>query len=260
MLEPSLVYDAFTDIPRVFRRAMLREYLQYKTLQYIYRTKTSTGIVLMGGTALRIFYSSGRFSEDLDFDSGEVSRDSLKETAISVADEFRMEDLECTLSFGKGTAFSAKLKFTNILQRWELTGHDDEILMLRFDASPQFYRYRAEMKVLNRLDVITPVPVAPADLLLAQKLYSLINRGRMMGRDIFDASYLFGFAEPDTDYLLEKLQVSSRTEVAGLIMDRLDATGMSRMIEDVEPFLPDRDDLMRVRLFPQILANWADQQ
>jgi hypothetical protein len=35
---------------------------------------------------------------------------------------------------------------------------------------------------------------------------------------------------------------------------------MSRMVEDIEPFLPDRDDLMRVQLFPQILANWADQQ
>jgi hypothetical protein len=39
-------------------------------------------------------------------------------TEISVADGFRMEDLECTLSFGKGTVFSAKLKFTDILQRW----------------------------------------------------------------------------------------------------------------------------------------------
>ncbi len=239
---------------------MLREYLQYKTLQYIFRTKASTGIIFMGGTALRIFYSSSRFSEDLDFDSGEADREDLEEIAISAVSEFRREGLGCSLSFGKGKAFSAKLKFTDVLQRWELTGHGDEILTLKFDASPQHYLYRAEVRVLNRLDVVVPVPVAPAELLLAQKLFSLINRSRIMGRDIYDASYLFGFAEPDTDYLLGKLPVSSRTEVAGLIMDRLNATSMTKMSEDVESFVPDGNELLRVTLFPQILANWADQQ
>ena len=220
--------------------------------------RVSAGLVFLGGTALRIFFSSGRFSEDLDFDSGEICRADLEEIALRVIDEFGREGLACSLSFGKGKAFSAKLKFTDILQSRGLTNHRDEVLTLKLDAAPQHYNYRAEIRILNRLDVVVPVPVTPCDLLLSQKLYTIINRRRVMGRDIYDASYMFGLTRPDADYLSSKLNASSSGEVGALVLSRLEEIDIDYLAEDVSAFVADRNDLLLTRLFPQILRDWMD--
>lgn len=257
MLDRLIVYDAFPGIPDAFKRAMLREYLQYKTLQFIFRAKESSGLVFMGGTALRVFYGSSRFSEDFDFDSKNLSNDDLQRIVLTAVNEFRLEAVECNITFGSGSAFSAKLRFTDVLQQWELSRHRDEVLTLKFDASPQWYSYAPQVKVLNRLDVIVPVPAAPAELILAQKLYAILNRGRIMGRDLYDASHLFGITEPDMNYLEQKVQVSSRKKIEELIVNRLCERSIDDLTRDVEPFVPDRNDFLRVKLFPEILRSWA---
>lgn len=257
MLDRMIVYDAFPGIPDTFKRAMLREYLQYKTLQFIFRAKKSGGLVFMGGTALRVFYGSSRFSEDIDFDSKDISSDDLQGIAMTAVNEFKLEAVECDVTFTRGSAFSAKFRFTDALQKWELTRHNDEVLTLKFDASPQRYSYTPEVKVLNRLDVIVPVPVASAELILAQKLYAILNRRRIMGRDLYDASYLFGFTEPDMDYLEQKVHVSSRKKIEELVLKRLAEKSIEDLARDVEPFVPARNDLLRIKLFPEILRNWA---
>ena len=257
MLDRMIVYDAFPGIPETFKRAMLREYLQYKTLQFIFRAKESSGLVFMGGTALRIFYGSSRFSEDIDFDSKDISSDDLKRIAITVVNEFELEAVECNVTYSRGGTFSAKFRFTDALQGWELTRHRDEVLILKFDTSPQRYNYAPQVQILNRLDVIVPVPVASAELILAQKLYAILNRRRVMGRDLYDASYLFGFTEPDMNYLEQKVQVSSKKKIEELIVKRFGERSIDDLARDVEPFVPGRNDLLRVKFFPKILRNWA---
>lgn len=257
MLDRMIVYHAFPGIPDTFKRAMLREYLQYKTLQFIFRAKESSGLVFMGGTALRIFYGSSRFSENLDFDSKDISSDDLQKIVLTAVNEFKLEAVECNVTFSRGSKFSAKLRFTDALQQWELTRHRDKVLTLKFDALPQQYNYVPQVKVLNRLDVIVPVPVTSAELILAQKLYAILNRRRIMGRDIYDASYLFGFTEPDMDYLEKKVHVSSRKNIEELIIKRLDERSIDDLARDIEPFVPARNDLLRVKLFPVILRSWA---
>jgi len=257
MLDRLIVYDFFPGIPDTFKRAMLREYLQYKTLQFIFRAKKSTELVFMGGTTLRIFYGSNRFSEDLDFDSKNLSNDDLQGIAMTAGNEFRLEAVECNVTFNRKSPFSAKFKFTDALQKWELTRHKDEVLTLKFDASPQRFSYVPQVKVLNRLDVIVPIPTAPAELILAQKLYAILNRGRIMGRDLYDASYLFGFTEPNMNYLEQKAQISSRRKIEKLIVNRLGERSIGELVRDVEPFVPGENDLIGIKLFPEILRSWA---
>ena len=96
MLDRLIVYDAFPGIPDTFKRAMLREYLQYKTLQFIFRAKGSGGLVFMGGTALRVFYGSRSFSENIDFDSKDLSEDDLQRIALTAVNEFKLEAVDCS--------------------------------------------------------------------------------------------------------------------------------------------------------------------
>ncbi|MBI3985059.1 MAG: nucleotidyl transferase AbiEii/AbiGii toxin family protein, partial [Candidatus Levybacteria bacterium] len=47
-----------------------REYLQHLFLSYFYKQPQTEAIYFKGGTALRVIYQSPRFSEDLDFSTG----------------------------------------------------------------------------------------------------------------------------------------------------------------------------------------------
>ena len=260
MLEPELVYRNFTGIPESFRRSMLREYLQSKALGYIFNSNNSPGLVFIGGTALRFFYGTRRFSEDLDFDSGNLSLDELTLIAKKTVREFQLEGVECTLSVKAGIVFSATIRFTDILQKWNLTGHRDEVMRIKLDAVPQNYSFHPEMKVLNMLDVFAAVPVAPASLLLAQKLYAILNRKRVMGRDLYDGASLFGITDPDMNYLAEKLDLKTPGEIAEKVLGIISGTSIRKLTEDVEPFLPRKTDLIRVELFPEILADWVKRK
>lgn len=257
MLEPELVFNAYPDIPVSFRRAMLTEYLQCKALGYIFNSTSSTGLVFMGGTALRVFYGTRRFSEDLDFDCRSLTRNKLEMITDTVAGGFRMEGAQVDVSLRRKDAFSAVFRFTEILQKWDLTGHRDQVLKLKLDASPQYYSYDPVIRVLNRLDVTALVPVASDSLILAQKLHAILQRNRVMGRDLYDAAFLFGRTLPEMNYLEQKQGTSSAVEIADKVRTRIQSCSMTDLVHDVASFLPNRQETMKVELFPGILEEWA---
>src|SRR3990172_9175578 len=55
-------------LPQQKKRAIVREYIQVKVLDYLYRTDLFNSIYFVGGTSLRLLRGIDRFSEDLDFD------------------------------------------------------------------------------------------------------------------------------------------------------------------------------------------------
>src|SRR5690606_1319986 len=63
---------------------LLREYLQYRILQIIYRTEQSRQLVFIGGTCLRLVHGNQRFSEDLDFDNLGLNASQFEELAEEV--------------------------------------------------------------------------------------------------------------------------------------------------------------------------------
>ncbi|MDM7993074.1 MAG: nucleotidyl transferase AbiEii/AbiGii toxin family protein [Candidatus Fermentibacter sp.] len=260
MLEPEIVYRAFPGSGPSHRRAILREYLQLKALDFIFGRLSASGLVFTGGTCIHIFHGSDRFSEDLDFDNRGLTGDLYADLAGAVAREFRLEGVacECTVKAPRG-ASTATLRFGDILQAWKLTPHKDEILRLKLDAAPQEYDCPAEVEILNRLDVICGVPVLPAGLLLSNKLIAILERNRLMGRDLYDAAYLFGMTAPDLRYIEEKSGLSTPQEVAGCVMDRIGRTDMGILEEDVRPFVAFPGNLLRISAFPEILSRWASE-
>ncbi len=258
MLDPELVWSGYAGIPPGFRRAMLTEYLQYKTLGFIYGTGASSGLVFMGGTALRIFYGTRRFSEDLDFDTGRLSSGHVPEIARRIERGFLLEGVECHVTLRNTEKLSAVVRFQRILQAWGLTGHKDQVLKLKIDGEPQHYHYSPAIKVLNRLDVTATVSVAPDSLILAQKLHATLQRRRILGRDLYDAVFLFGRTSPDMAYLLSKQGTDDRGKIADSIISRLSRYSMRELAADVLPFLMDGRDIAKVELFPRVLRDWAD--
>ena len=64
-------------------------------------------------------------------------------------------------------AVAVTLRFPDMLQRWQLSGHRDQVLRIKLDMEPQNWEAPAERRMLARLDVLTPVLVKLGSLDLA---------------------------------------------------------------------------------------------
>jgi len=255
MLEPSVVYQAYHESAPVWRTSILREYLQLKTLQYIYGTTYGASLVFMGGTAIHLFTGSPRFSEDLDFDNRGVSASQFRTLAGDVARRFALEDVACDVVVKEHQEMTAVLRFTDMLRRWSLTGHRDSVLRIKVDTEAQNFDVAPERRILSRLDVFVPVLLTPAPVLLAQKFTALLHRPRTMGRDLYDISWLLGQAKPDYAYLEAKAGISDGAHLRQAVLDKLATLDIAALHTDVLPFLPSPAEADRITLFADLMRT-----
>jgi len=255
MLEPSVVYQAYHDSAPVWRTSILREYLQLKTLQYIYGTTHGASLVFMGGTAIHLFTGSPRFSEDFDFDNRGVSASGFRTLVGDVVRRFALEDVACDVVVKEHQGMTAVFRFTDMLQRWGLMGHRDSVLRIKVELQPQDFDVVPDRRILSRLDVFVPVLMTPAPVLLAEKFTALLRRPRTMGRDLYDISWLLGQTKPDYGYLEAKVGIPDAAHLRQAVLDKLATLDITALRTDVVPFLPSPGEADRITLFGEVMRT-----
>jgi predicted nucleotidyltransferase component of viral defense system len=73
---------------------MLKEYFQYKILDIIFSSKWAQKLSLIGGTNIRIIHGIERFSEDLDFDTFNLSREEFIDFTNEVIKRIQNDGIE----------------------------------------------------------------------------------------------------------------------------------------------------------------------
>ena len=68
MLDIRQIESFYPENQRIFKRNLLREYLQYKILGIMFSSRYAEKFTFIGGTALRILFQHSLFSEYIDFD------------------------------------------------------------------------------------------------------------------------------------------------------------------------------------------------
>lgn len=81
-----------------------REYFQHLFLSIFYQQAGMDKVYFKGGTALRLVYSSPRFSEDLDFDSPLADIGQIENAIIATLDEAQKDGVEVELDEAKETS------------------------------------------------------------------------------------------------------------------------------------------------------------
>jgi hypothetical protein len=109
-------------------------------------------------------------------------------------------------------------------------------ILVRIDSEAKEKLYDPKKVFLNRFTVYRQILAAPAAILLAQKMMTILYRKREKGRDIFDVSFLTGLAAPDYDYIERTLGLN-RTEFLQRFDERLGELDLNALARDVEPFL-----------------------
>src|SRR3989344_2410913 len=115
MLSLQQISEQYPESLHPFGRALLREYLQYKILEIIFRSKYANKFSFLGGTALRIIYGNTRFSEDLDFDNFNLRDSEFEALSETVRAGLSAEGLSVEISVLGKEAFRCNVRFPDIL-------------------------------------------------------------------------------------------------------------------------------------------------
>ena len=255
MLDLKQIELSYPESLRVFKRNLLREYLQYKILEIVYNTEFSNKMIFMGGTAIRIVHGNSRFSEDLDFDNFNLNNSEFENLTETISKKLSMENYNVEIRNVYKGAFHCYIGFQNLLFDYKLSRHKNEKLMIRLDTEAQGIEYDPSKIILNKFDVFTRINVVPCPVLLAQKLLAILYRKRSMGRDFYDAIFLFGNSKPDFEYLKTKANIKTIDELKARLLQKCQELNFQQLAKDVEPFVFNHKDTTRVLLFCEYIRN-----
>jgi predicted nucleotidyltransferase component of viral defense system len=255
MLELGQIESFYPESYRAFKKNILREYLQYKILEILFDSKYANKLAFMGGTSIRIIYGSNRFSEDLDFDNFDLTREEFKELSEIIQNRLTLEGYAVEIKTVFKVAFHSRIAFLNILYDNGVSKHKDEKLMIRLDTEPQRTEYEPDKPIINKFDVFMRINAVPNNILLAQKLFAILNRKRVMGRDIYDAIFLFGRTRPDFGYLRSKADINHQADLKKRLLSRCEELDFEQLPRDVEPFLTNPSDTKKILLFSEYIKK-----
>lgn len=235
---------------------ILVEYLQHELLDSIFKNKASGDLAFIGGTAIRVLYSSPRFSEDLDFDNFGLPFKQFESLLTAACKDMTYKGFVIEYRFVEKGAYHCYVKFPDILHRAGISPLASRKILIRIDTELKEKNYELQTFVLNRFSLYRRIFIAPVAVLLSQKMMTVLGRKREKGRDLFDVSYLSGLAKPDYDYIAKSIRLD-REQFLERFSERLDELDLAFLANDVEPFLLDSEHKERVLTFREF---WKSQE
>lgn len=255
MLNITEIEQFYPENQKPFKRNILREYLQYKILQFILESEYHSKLSFMGGTCLRIVFGTNRFSEDLDFDNFELAEKDFDSLSQLVANQLEDEGYSVEIRTVHKGAYRCYIRIPGLLFDNKLSGYQEEKILIQLDTEAQRYDYQTDSFLMNKFDIITKIFHTPKDILLSQKLWAIINRRTPKGRDFYDAMYLFSVAKPDYNYLRLKADIKNLNGLKERLHARMESINIKQLTRDVSPFLFTPNDIKRIELFPEFLKQ-----
>lgn len=230
---------------------MLREYLQYEVLRILFDSKYGHLFTFLGGTCLRIAYSTDRFSEDLDFDNEGLKTEDFEACMLIIQRGLELLGYTVKIRFAYKGAYHCKITFPSLLYHYELSPHKEAKLMIKLDTEKQHFSYERKLVTLNKFGVDSEILVTPLPLLASQKVAAIMGRKRPKGRDFYDLHWILQQGtRPDYDYLNNRFEVTNPRMLRQLVASRIENFDFSQLAEDVRFFLFQAEDAENVRNFP----------
>jgi predicted nucleotidyltransferase component of viral defense system len=234
--------------------SILVEYLQYELLDSLFKQKGSEFLSFVGGTAIRLVYGSSRFSEDLDFDNFGLSFTEFGEMLGRVILDMQNKGFLLEFKMVEKGAYHCYVKFPEILKMSGLPNQPDEKILVRIDAVQKKKFFEPRQHVLDGFGVYRHLLVNPVDIVLSQKLITIIQRKREKGRDFYDASFLLGMTNPNYEYL-EKQYDINKEDFIKKFKSRLGELDFEELTKDVLPFLLKPEDQERILSFREYIEQ-----
>ena len=221
-----------------FDKQMLKEYLQLMLLDYISTSKYAGKLTFIGGTNLRLIKKIDRFSEDLDFDCKNLSREEfieLTDSALLFLQENGLNAIVKEKESERLTAFRRSIYFPELLFELKLSGYREERLLVKIEAQDQGVNYTPKTINVGGCGFFFPLQVPPDEILCAMKLSALLSRHK--GRDFYDSMFLLQQTEPCLDFLKALHGIKTKGELKKALLQVADSTNLNVKKRDFEHLL-----------------------
>ncbi|HAF86520.1 MAG TPA: hypothetical protein DCG32_09225 [Sphaerochaeta sp.] len=221
-----------------YQKLMVKEYIQCQILEYLSNTPYITKLSFIGGTNLRLIKHIDRFSEDLDFDCKNMSREEfllmtdgvlryLTNLGYIVEPKEREHD--------KLTAYRRSIYFPQLVFSLNLSGYRNSRFLIKIEMQDQEVVYKTIPAFIQSCGFYFPVPVPPVDILCSMKLSALLNRSK--GRDFYDVMFLLVQTKPNYRFLTIKQGIHNEEELRDAITLCLSKIDLTSKQQDVKHLL-----------------------
>ncbi|MFA4873388.1 MAG: nucleotidyl transferase AbiEii/AbiGii toxin family protein [Patescibacteria group bacterium] len=243
--------DKTAALTNVFKRNILKEYLQVVVLDYLYSHPSYSKLVFYGGSCLAHCHGLPRRSEDLDFvDLGKSVV--LPELARDIADYLKKNtDLEVKATVQK---YRVYLKFSVLSELGLATPGESDLLFLKVEVFDRFdycKNYKIEMIPLFKEGKSMIIRTFDLATLMATKVQAVLQRtwektdkdGRILmqvkGRDYFDLLwYLQKGIKPNITCMGD---IKTREELKKALLMNVEKVNARSIVLDLEPLIADKD-------------------
>lgn len=249
-------FPAFIQSSSLNDKYMLKEYLQLMILDFLSTTSYVKKIVFIGGTNLRLVKSIDRFSEDLDFDCKELSKEEFNEMAGAVVQflvrsGFRAEAKESRNE--RLTAFRSNIYFPELLFELGLTGHKEQRFLLKIETQDQGVNYPTVLTNIKGCGFFFPFPVPTDGVLCSMKIAAMLARSK--GRDFYDLIFLLSQTQPDYNFLTKRCGIHNLKELKEAVLNRLQSINLNVKQKDFEHLLFNKSNSKKVLQFEDFINS-----
>ena len=254
--EEILAFAKNYGLPHEKKRAIVREFLQTKILCLIYQEKISQNLFFVGGTALRILRGLDRFSEDLDFDAGEINSVQIQKLIKIVAQRLQRENIAVELYQNTTMKKSFyELRFGNLLAQLKLSPNTNEKLMVKLDIESFWQGQKRETIFVSRYGFLATIVTKPLEQMVVEKLAAYLGREETQPRDLYDLVWLLSRGiKPDLNFAKKNRLPSDFLERARKKFVQ-EQKFLARYKTKLRPFLFDEKRLMDIDFFPKLVEN-----
>lgn len=259
----------------------LREIMQEIALAGLSRTDFFEKAAFYGGTALRIFYSLDRFSEDLDFSLMEKNPDfSLEPYFTAIVTEFEAIGMTVSIlekdkkiktsvesAFLKSETIWKELILEDIVKQAGIQSNKNIKIKIEVDVEPPL-GFDTEEKLLIR-PFSFYVKCFSRSSLFAGKMHALLFRkwkNRVKGRDWYDFEWYIRKGIPlNLQHFLQRAKDTgdwqkdsiSEQQVLQLLKDKIDIISIDKVKDDVVRFIKDEKtlDIWNQNYFRDLIKN-----
>lgn len=261
----SLVQQAASPVDG---RNRMREYLQALILGALQRCGAMIPLAFHGGTALRFLYSSGRYSEDLDFAlEGNPQGYDFRSYLQAIRSEFTMAGYLVDVKVNDQKAVnSAFVRFPGLLFEMGLSVMRNEVIAIKIEVDTRPPQGAGLATTVVRKFMVLQLQHHDKATLLSGKLHAILQRPFAKGRDLYDLLWYLSdpnWAQPNLLHLNNAL---AQTHWSGVTLTtenwrpqvwlRLKSLNWNGIVEDVRPFIESGFDLNLLTLsnFQSILG------
>lgn len=242
-----------------FAKSMLKEYVQLLVLDFLSTSPSVRQMAFIGGTSLRLLKGIDRFSEDLDFDCKGLSKEAFMQTTDDVIAFLNRNGLKAQAydrNNPKLKAFRRNIQFPGLLHELGLSGHREEMFLLKIECQDQGFDYPIHTALAKGCGFFFPIPVPPDTVLCAMKLCAMLKRSK--GRDFYDAMFLLQMTRPDYAFLTQVCGIHNLAELKVSTAHLLETVDLAVKQRDCEHLLFSLDNSRRILLFGDFIQTLSD--